>query len=187
MAHSSHTKNSVSIDLFNLPPLLNASRQSTMQCKIHKNFFLPDGKTPAKKLSKIVNTWVFDRLTPNGDEGIGVQMDSLEWAYETRYYVINKVNGQINANHNDSLEVTEFKAQFSPFDLDELEMKVCRLADRNKYEDNLPEPLDTLWGHDSDSNLGSHNLEDLTGMDFNENSYSSRPPVGNAASQQGAA
>ena len=45
MAHSSHTKSSVSIDLFNLPPLLDARRQSTMQCKIPNDFFLPDGKT----------------------------------------------------------------------------------------------------------------------------------------------
>ena len=74
--------------------------------------------------SKIVNTWTFDRLTPNGNEGVGVQIDYLEHAYGTRYYVINKVNGQINAIHDDSLELTEFKGRFSPFDLDNLESKV---------------------------------------------------------------
>ena len=47
-------------------------------------------------------------------------------------------------SYDDSLELTEFKGRFSPFDLDELEMKVCRLADRNKYEDGLPEPQDAL-------------------------------------------
>ena len=73
------------------------------------------------------------------NEGIGVQMDYLEHAYETKYYIIDKVNGQINAIHDDSLKLTEFKGRFSPFDLDELEMKVCRLVDRNKYEDDLPE------------------------------------------------
>ena len=72
------------------------------------------------QLSKIVNTWIFDRLTPNGNEGVGVQIDYLEHAYRTRYYVINKVNGQINAIHDDSLELTEFKGHFSPFDLDNL-------------------------------------------------------------------
>ena len=39
----------------------------------------------------VVNTWTFDRLTPNGNEGVGVQMDYLEHAYETKYYVIDKV------------------------------------------------------------------------------------------------
>ena len=109
-----------------------------MQCKIPNDFFLPDGKNT--QLSQIVNTWTFDRLTPNGNEGVGVQMDYLEHAYETKYYVIDKVNGQINAIHHNSLELTEFKGCFSPIDLDELEMKVYRLADRNRYEDDLPEP-----------------------------------------------
>ena len=131
MARSSHTKSSVSIDLFNLPPLPDARRQSTMQCKILNDFFLPDRKNT--QLSQIVNTWTFGRLTPNGNEGVGVQMDYLECAYETKYYITDKVNGQINAIHDDSLELTEFKGCFSPFDLDELEMKVYRLVDRNKY------------------------------------------------------
>ena len=107
MACSSHTKSSVSIDLFNLPPLLDTRRQSTMQCEIPNDFFLPDGKNT--QLSKIVNTWTFDRLTPNDNEGIGVEIDYLECAYRTRYYVINKVNGKINAIHGDSLELIEFK------------------------------------------------------------------------------
>ena len=185
MAHSSCTKSSVSIDLFNLPPLLDARRQSKIQCKIPNDFLLPDGKNT--QLSQIVNTWTYDRLTPNGNEGVGVQMDYLECAYETKYYVTDKVNGQINAIYDNSLELTEFKGRFSPFDLDDLEMKVCRLADRNKYEDDLPEPQDALQGCDSYSNSRSHNLEELTGMAFDENNYSPIPPIGNAASQQGAA
>ena len=54
MACSSRTKSSVSIDLFNLPPLPDTRRQSTMQCEIPNDFFLPDGKNT--QLSKIVNT-----------------------------------------------------------------------------------------------------------------------------------
>ena len=43
MAHSSHTKSSVSIDLFNLPPLPDERRQATMFCEIPNDFLLPDG------------------------------------------------------------------------------------------------------------------------------------------------
>ena len=35
------------------------------------------------QLSKIVNTWYFDRLTPNGNEGVGIQLDYLELMYGT--------------------------------------------------------------------------------------------------------
>ena len=83
-----------------------------------------------KHPSKVVNTWTFDRLTPNGNEGVGVKLDYLEHTYGTRYYVINKVNGDINAIHDQSLELTEFKGCFSPFNLDDLEARVCRLANR---------------------------------------------------------
>ena len=129
MAHSSHTKSSVSIDLFNLPPP-DTRRQPTKQCKILNDFFLPDGKNT--QLSKIVNTWTFDRLTPDGNEGVGVQIDYLECAYRTRYYVIDKVNGQINAIHDDSLELTEFKGHFSPFDLDNLRVESVQASSRQQ-------------------------------------------------------
>ena len=118
---------------------------------------------------------------------LGVQVDYLEHAYGTKYYVVDKVNGQINAIHVDSLELTEFKGHFSPFNLDELEMKVCRIADQNKDENDLPEPQDASQTHDSDSNSDSQSTDDMTGMDLDPNDYSPIPPVGNAAIQQGAA
>ena len=135
MAYSSHTKSSISIDLFNLPPLPDTRKQSMMICKIPNDFFLPDGKNT--QLSKIVNNWTFNRLTPNGNEGVGVQLDYLEHAYRTRYYVIDKVNRDINAIHDVSLKQTEFKGPFSPFNLDNLEAKVCRLALGDKYEEDV--------------------------------------------------
>ena len=140
MARSSHTKSSVSIDLFNLPPLPDVRKHSTMICEIPNDFFLPDGKNT--QLSKVVNTWTFDRLTPNGIEGVGVKLDYLEHAYGTRYYVINKVNGDINAIHDESLELTEFKGCFRPFDLDDLEARICRLSKRaGDEEDNADSRL----------------------------------------------
>ena len=101
-------------------------KHSTMICEIPNNFFVPDGKNT--QLSKVVNIWTFDRLTPNGNEGVGVKLYYLERAYSTRYYIIDKVNGDINAIHDESLELTQFKGHFSPFDLDDLEARICRLA-----------------------------------------------------------
>ena len=104
MAHSSHTKSSVSIDLFNLQPLPDTRKHSTMICEIPNNLFIPDGKNT--QLSKVVNTWTFNRLTLNGNEGVRVQLDYLERTYSTRYYVIDKVNSDINAIPDQSLELT---------------------------------------------------------------------------------
>ena len=179
MAHSSHTKSSVSIDLFNLPPLPDTRKHSTMICKIPNDFFLPDGKNT--QLSKVVNTWTFDRLTPNGNEGVGVKLDYLECAYGTRYYVIDKVNGDINAIHDESLELTEFKGHFSPFDLDNLEAKVCRLAHGNRDEEDVTEQQNTPQIRFSNPRM--LDMEEYEGMGFDENNCSPIPPVSRASSQ----
>ena len=170
MAHSSHTKSSISIDLFNLSLLPDMRKHSTMICEIPNDFFLPDGKNT--QLSKVVNTWTFDRLTPNGNEGVGVKIDYLEHAYGTRYYVIDKVN--INAIHDESLELTEFKGHFSPFDLENLEAKICRLAN-GKDEEDVAEKQNTQLLRLTDPR--TLNMAMYEGMGFDENNYSPIPPV----------
>ena len=179
MARSSRAKSSISIELFNLPPLPDARKQSTMICEIPNDFFLPDGKNT--QLSKIANTRTFNRLTPNGNEGVGIQLDYLERAYGTRYYVIDKVNGDINAIHDVSLKLTEFKGRFSPFDLENLEAKVCRLALGNKDEEDTVESQDTP--QICYSNPRTLNMEKYEGMGFDENNYSPIPPFSRVTSQ----
>ena len=168
MAHSSRTKSSVSIDLFNLPPLPDTKKHTTMICEIPNNFFIPDGKN--SQLSKIVNTWTFNRLTPNGNEGVGVKLDYLECTYGTRYYVIDKVNGDINAIHDESLELTEFKGHFSPFDLNDLEARVCRLANRPGDVEDAVEQQNAPCTRSTDPR--TLNMEAYEGMGFDENNYS---------------
>ena len=73
MAHSFCTKGSISIDLFNLPTLPDEGRQNTMFCKIPNDFF------------EMMNTWTFSRLTPDGNEGVGVEIAYLEHVYGTKY------------------------------------------------------------------------------------------------------
>ena len=178
MSHSSCTKSSVSIDLFNLLPLPDTRKHSIMICEIPNDFFLPDGKNT--QLSKVVNTWTFNRLTLNGNEGVGVKIDYLDRTYGTRYYVIDKVNGDINAIHDESLELTEFKGSFSPFDLENLEAKICRLAHGKDKEDN-PEKQNTPLLCLTD--LRTLNMEMYEGMGFDENNYSPIPPVNQPTSQ----
>ena len=150
-----------------------------MISEIPNDFFMPDGKN--MQLSKVINSWTFNRLTPNGNEGVGVKLDYLECAYGTRYYVIDKVNGDINAIHNESLKLTEFKGHFSPFDLDNMEVRVWRLALRNRDKEDLTEPQDTPQICFSDPRM--LNMEEYEGMGFDENNYSPIPPVSQVISQ----
>ena len=61
---------------------------------------------------------------------------------------------------------------------------MCKLAVGNKYEE-WPAWIPKM--HSKDVIPNSKNLEDLTGMGFDENNYSPIPPVGKATSQQGVA
>ena len=97
---------------------------------------------------------------------------------------MDKVNGQINIIHDDGLELTEFIGHFSAFNLNELEMKVCRLVDQNDEKDDIPEPQQPSQAQDSDSNSGLHSTEDNTGMGFDSPNYSPIPPVGDVAPQK---
>ena len=110
-----------------------------------------------------------------------LNLDYLECVYGTRYYVIDKVNSDINAIHNESLKLTEFKGHFSPFDLENLEAKVCRLALGNKDEEDAVESQDGPQIHFSDPRM--LNMEEYKGMGFNENNYSPIPPFSRVTSQ----
>ena len=122
------------------------------------------------QLSKVVNTWTFNRLTPNGNEGVGMQLDYLECTYSTRYYVIDKVNGDINAIHDQSLELTEFKGHFSPFNLDDLEARVCRLANQARDVEDAVGQQNAPHTHFTDPR--TLNMEAYAGMGFGKNNYS---------------
>ena len=101
-------------------------------------------------------------MTPNGNEGVGVKLDYLECAYGTRYYVIDKVSGDINEIHDESLELTEFKGCFSPFDLGNLEVKVCRLALGNRDERDIVESQNAPQVRYSDPR--TLNMDEYEGM-----------------------
>ena len=99
----------------------------------------------------------------------------MECAYSTRYYVIDKVNGDINAIHDESLELTEFKGRFSPFDLDDLEARICRLSKGAGDEEDAAEQQITPQLCLRDPR--TLNMEEYEGMGFDENNYSPIQPI----------
>ena len=138
MAHSSHSKGSVSVDLFNLPTLPDESRVTTSYLDITVNFYLPDGKN--SKISKIVSRQAFDRQTPDGNDGFVIEIQYLERAFGTNTYLIDKVTGSLFALHDDHIESTGLCGSECVFDLQELEFNICDLADwRNGEDDSVAE------------------------------------------------
>ena len=133
MARSSHSKGSVSVDLFNLPTLPDERRVATSYLDIPVDFYLPDGKN--SKISKIVSRQAFDRQTPDGNEGFVIKIQYLERAFSTNTYLIDKVTGSLFALHDDHIKSTGLCGSECVFDLQELEFHICDLADWRNGED----------------------------------------------------
>ena len=143
MARSSHSKGSVSVDLFNLPTLPDERRVATSYLDIPVDFYLPDGKN--SKISKIVSRQAFDRQTPDGNEGFVIEIQYLERAFRTNTYLIDKVTGSLFALHNDHIESTGLCGSECVFDLQELEFHICDLADQRNGEDDTGSIAEERW------------------------------------------
>ena len=122
------------MDLFNLPTLPDERRVATSYLDIPVDFYLPDGKN--SKISKIITRQAFDRQTPDGNEGFVIEIQYLERAFGTNTYLIDKVTGSLFALHDDHIESTGLCGSECVFDLQELELHICDLADRRNGEDD---------------------------------------------------
>ena len=78
MAHSSHARSNILIDL---PSLHDERRTTTMINDFPNDFYLTDGKN--SRISQIINKWIFSRQTSDGNKGVGVEIPYLEFAYST--------------------------------------------------------------------------------------------------------
>ena len=108
-----------------------------------------------------------------------------------KYYIVDQVNGNINAVHDDSLESIEFMGCFCQFNLEELELKLCKIMDYHENVDDsrldddrwkvtqstpsLQQPLQpNQQGSSNNSDLNSRlrNMDNLTDMGFSSPGYS---------------
>ena len=108
---------------------------------------------------------------------------------------MDQVNGNINVIHDNSLESTVI------IDLEELELKVCKITDHHEGQDDsrldedrrqatqntpsLQQPLQpNQQGSNNNSDLNSRlrNMDDLTDIGFSLLDYSPIPTVRNTAS-----
>ena len=75
----------------------------------------------------MINKWTLGRLTPDGNECVSIEILYQECAYGSIYCIIDLINYNIIAIHDNTIEPTDFFGHFSPFDLKELEFNMCRI------------------------------------------------------------
>ena len=114
---TAHSKQDLSIDLFNLPPLPDSNKWNAMDAylDIAKNYYIPDGKN--SRLLDWVERRELERKTIDGIEGFVLQIPFLKHAFGTKYFIVDKQNGNMMCIFDDKVETISAEAQMKPFNL----------------------------------------------------------------------
>ena len=122
-----HSKQDLSIDLFNLPPLPDSNKWNTMDAylDVPNNYYIPDGKN--SRLLDWVERREFKRKTLDENEGFVLQIPFLECAFSTKYFIVDKQNGSMMSIFNDMVETISVEAQMKPFNLAQLSCMIATL------------------------------------------------------------
>ena len=79
---------------------------------------MPDGKN--SRLLDWVERREFERKTIDGNEGFVLQIPFLECAFGTKYFIVDKQNGNMMAIFDNKVETISAEAQIKPFNLAQL-------------------------------------------------------------------
>ena len=82
-----HSRKSVLIDLFNLPPLPNEWNTEESYMEVPYNYYIPGGKN--YRLLDRMNRVEFDRETLEGNTGFWLKIPYLEHAFGTKYFIMD--------------------------------------------------------------------------------------------------
>ena len=122
-------RKSVSIDLFNLPPLPDMSG-------IQKNHTWMCHTTTMSPMGRIPDCWdrtdrvEFERETLDGNTGFQLEIPYLEHAFGTKYFIMDQVTGSMMGIYDDKVEQIDLKGQLKPFNINQLDRVMHILGQR---------------------------------------------------------
>ena len=114
-----HSCKSVSIDLFNLPPLPNEQNKEESYMAMPYNYYIPDGKN--SRLLDRTDRVEFNRETIESNTGFQLKIPYLEYAFSTKYFFMDRVTGSMKGIYDDKVEQIDLKGQLKPFNINQLD------------------------------------------------------------------
>ena len=114
-----HLHKSVSIDLFNLPPLPDEQNKEKSYMYMPYNYYIPNGKN--SRLLDRTDRVEFDREALEGNTGFQLKIPYLEYAFSTKYFVMDRVTGSMMSIYDDKVEQIDLKGQLKPFNINQLD------------------------------------------------------------------
>ena len=92
---------------------------------IPNNYYIPDGKN--SRLLDLVERREFERKTMDGNEGFVLQILFLECAFGTKYFIVDKQNGNMMGIFDNKVETISAEVQMRPFNLTQLNHMITTL------------------------------------------------------------
>ena len=133
---------SVSIDLFNLPPLPDECNTEESYMDMPHNYYIPDGKN--SRLLDRTDRVEFDRETLDGNTGFQLKIPYLEHAFGTKYFIMDHVTGSMMGIYDDKVEQIDLKGQLKPFNINQLDRVMHILGQRRLGLDTSSIPTDDI-------------------------------------------
>ena len=109
---------SVSIDLINLPPLPDEQNKEESYMDVLYNYYIPNGKN--SRLLDRTDRVEFNRETIEGNTGFQLEIPYLEYAFSTKYLVMDRITGSMMGIYDDKVEQIDLKGQLKPFNINQL-------------------------------------------------------------------
>ena len=106
------------------------------------NYYIPDRKN--SRLLDRTNRIEFNRETIGVNTGFKLEILYLEYAFGTKYFVMDKVTGSMMGIYDDKVEQIELKGQLKPFNINQLDRVMHILGQRRLGLDTSSIPTEKV-------------------------------------------
>ena len=139
---ATHSRKSISIDLFNLSPLPDERNKEESYMDVANYFYIPDGKN--SRLLERTDRVEFGRETMEGNAGFRLDILYLKHAFGTKYFVVDKVTGTMMGINDDKVEQVNMQVQMKPFNINQLDRVTHIIGQRRLGLDTSSVPGDEI-------------------------------------------
>ena len=113
------------------------------------NYYIPNRKN--SRLLERTDRVEFDRETIEGNTGFQFEIPYLEYAFGTKYFIMDRVTGSMMGIYDDKVEQKDLKGQIKPFNINQLDRIMDIIGQRRLGLDTSSIPMDKIH---EDSHMG---------------------------------
>ena len=92
------------------------------------NYYIPNGKN--SRLLDRTDRVEFNRETIGGNTGFKLEIPYLEYAFSTKYFIMDRITGSMMGIYDDNIKQIDLKEQLKPFNVNQLDRVMHILGQR---------------------------------------------------------